>query len=922
MKLSNRVNNDLLRNVLDKANIYYWRYDVQKDICYSGYRSIQEFQMPEIVENAPFSFAEQGFIHPDSIEDYLQLHLDMKKGLPYSEKNIRMSNRFNNACWYHVKITNSFDKAGKPTIALAIANEISDYKNLEECFNFAIQHEGMNIWTYDFATDTIRNDSNGDSHLPYGTISNVPDSIIDSCTIHPDDIKEFRAMFNRLKTNGDNLGCIIRVYNKTNSDYDWMHITYSLLYDQHGKPIKAMGTSKNINEKMEAEEKSRVFQTYQRMALSNTLMSCRLNLTTNRCGDFQSAKRHFLVVTKDSTVDSFFEGVCQHINEDDLGKFTKIFGHRVLLSAYFRGETSVSTKFRYHPTRNSVRWIKMTCEMTENPNTHQIEGMLYAHDIHKEKTLQLVIEQLVGVDYEFIATLNFLNDEVTLFAKDKKDIWCSPSEEEPYSTSHDAIIKAYVKSDYQEEAVAKMSVKAIKKALKVSKVYNVTFPVINSDGEEEYKTWRYFYVDDDHKACIFTRTDVTDIINEQKKQQRNLEEALKVAEEANLAKTDFLSRMSHDMRTPMNGILGLINLSNEEPMSPSLKDNLQKMQSSGKYLLNIINDILDMSKIESNNITLKIETVNPKEFLESLLAAIKPAIVEKNIDLQVSLEQIMFDYINIDPVRTQQTLLNILSNAIKFTPNDGKIEFLAERMRIDDDKFYDCITIRDNGVGISPKFLPNIYDLFAQEDNEINTQYAGTGLGMPIVKRLVELMNGSIEIKSELNKGTEVKIFLPITKGKCLSDESQETFCDQKSLRGRKILLCEDNHLNSEIARRLLEMQGCVVDIAANGKIGLDKFIQSKKNYYDLILMDIRMPEMDGIDATKAIRALPRCDARQIPIIAMTANAYLEDKLKSQEAGMNAHIAKPFDPQQLFNVINEMIELKNKGLMKVDFWLK
>lgn len=417
-------------------------------------------------------------------------------------------------------------------------------------------------------------------------------------------------------------------------------------------------------------------------------------------------------------------------------------------------------------------------------------------------------------------------------------------------------------------------------------------------------------------AVVYVWCDIS--VEDQRRQElyKNLQETndeLKIvaekAEQAAQAKSEFLSRMSHDIRTPMNAIIGLTHLARKENDLQTVEDYLGKIDTSSKFLLGLINDILDMSKIENGDMTLNESPFTREEFTESIQTVIRPLIEDKNInfvfDMTTGVECIMAD-----KLRFSQIFFNLLSNAAKFTPNGGTIEFISERIEPKPDdsgkigiRFY----VRDTGIGMSEEFLKHLYDPFAQERSKLGDKARGTGLGLPIVKSLVDAMGGTISVKSELGKGTEFQIELYLSSAEPPAKEP-ETDCTEQNLNGAHILLVEDNDINVYVAKTILEQFSCVVDTAENGKESVDKFGQSAENSYDVILMDVHMPVMDGIEATKLIRAMSRSDAGTVPIIAMTADAFDRQKAQTLDAGMNAHISKPIDPDLLYNTLSKYLK--------------
>lgn len=371
---------------------------------------------------------------------------------------------------------------------------------------------------------------------------------------------------------------------------------------------------------------------------------------------------------------------------------------------------------------------------------------------------------------------------------------------------------------------------------------------------------------------------------------------------ANNAKTAFLSRVSHDMRTPLNGIIGSINMIKESKSKEEIDSNLNNLSSSSDYLLNLINDTLVVAKIESGKLFLCSEAYDPQEVFDELHSLIVQSIKDKNIELEWPTDLDFEKNIMIDKTRILQLFMNLLSNSIKFSHKGGKIKLDYKIIHKSEKEANVEFTIEDHGVGMSKDFLPHIFESFTQEDGSLKNNLNGTGLGMGISKKIIEIMGGTIRVESEKNVGTSYifNLIIPLTDREI---KSKTQNINPNILEGKRVLICEDNNLNLIIITNLLRKHGLIIDTAEDGQIGLDKFIASKEFYYDLILMDIRMPIKDGIETTKAIRQLNRSDAKTIKIIAMTANAFEEDKNISLNAGMNAHLTKPINKDIVINTI-------------------
>ena len=399
------------------------------------------------------------------------------------------------------------------------------------------------------------------------------------------------------------------------------------------------------------------------------------------------------------------------------------------------------------------------------------------------------------------------------------------------------------------------------------------------------------------------------------KNARMLKQALHTSEIATQEKNDFYARMSHDMRTPMNGILGISALSVGETSPQVLQENMKKIHDSGTYLLGLINDTLNLQRIESGKLTLVPTVVSLKDFITGSTEIIREMAKEKGVEFRISTNnEDLQGYVRMDSMRMKQIVMNLLSNAIKFTPAGGTVELAFTVLGRAGKIVHDRITVTDTGIGMSGDFIEHkIFKPFSQEHNAWTDSYAGSGLGLSIVKRLVDMMGATIAVESELGVGTKVTINIDF---ECVDEkdvvqvavkqkESKEAVMEK--LHGKQVLIAEDQPLNAEIATRLLEKAGCEVVWVKNGLECIKAFTQSAPGHFNIILMDIRMPVMDGLAATQAIRASSHPDAKSIPIVAMTANAYESDVKKSLDAGMNAHLAKPINPQTMYETIAKAI---------------
>ena len=397
----------------------------------------------------------------------------------------------------------------------------------------------------------------------------------------------------------------------------------------------------------------------------------------------------------------------------------------------------------------------------------------------------------------------------------------------------------------------------------------------------------------------------------QAEREIQLKDALEKANRANAAKSDFLSRMSHDIRTPLNGIIGCLTIAEANKNNPELLDqNRKNMRVAANHLLTLIDDILNMSKLEDNKVELAHTAFDVRHLGNDILTITEMLAKENNITLHLdsSSYNLPHPYVYGSTLHVRQIFVNILNNAVKYNKPGGEIYVKLESGACDEKNISYICTIQDTGIGMSPEFMSHLFDPFSQEKVDARSVFQGTGLGMSIVKSLVDKMNGTIEVKSEQNVGTTFTVTIPfeIAPQEAVSEVTDDSAVT--SIRGVKILLAEDNDLNLEIVTELLEQQGAIITPARNGKEAVTIFENNAPGTFDVILMDIMMPVMDGLEACRTIRSLNRPDASTIPVIALTANAFFEDAKKCLDAGMNAHLTKPIDMKKMTQTIGNFIK--------------
>jgi len=419
------------------------------------------------------------------------------------------------------------------------------------------------------------------------------------------------------------------------------------------------------------------------------------------------------------------------------------------------------------------------------------------------------------------------------------------------------------------------------------------------------------------KIALYVAQDVTKSKRREAREHRALKEAYEAATLANASKSEFLSRMSHDIRTPMNAILGMTAIAEKHLEEPErVRECLRKIGVSSNHLLSLINEVLDMSKIESGKMDLTDEDFNLSDLFRNLVTMTRPAVQDKGHSLNIRFEEVKHLDVTGDMVRLQQVFINILSNAIKYTPPGGKLNITI----IEKDSplsGYGCyeFVFCDNGIGMAREFQEKIFEPFSRAEDSRISKIEGTGLGMAIAWNIIQRMNGEIQVESQIGRGSRFTVIVFLKKRAsepprelAAEPEREEREAGTDTFEGFRVLMVEDNELNMEIAVEIIEEIGAKVESAYDGREAVEMFEGSQEGYYDLIFMDIQMPRMNGYEATRAIRAMDREDAKRIPIIAITANAFTDDRISSRQAGMNEHLSKPINIEALEKCMGQYLK--------------
>ena len=830
----------------------------------------------------------------------------------------------------------------------------------------------------------------------------------------------------------------------------WISIKAQLLTEEDGESyfycvFVDITDAKNLQDHMkELYEQELTY--FAELSSSEGNIQGRLNVTQNKMESYLTSS-DVAVAAVGASYEESIENLARSAVEESVQEWIRReLKREKVLADYASGKADYHVEFLRKKNESGVFWASTSLRSYQNPETGDIISFFYTFDITEQKVQERLLSKITELDYDVIAEVDMLSGTHRLLSYDKEENTISQAGD--FQEEIRRIADQFMEEPMKEECLKKLSFQYMREQLEKQESYSFISEIKDKHGIMRVKRFQIFYISEELSKVCLAQIDVTDVVRQEQKQKDELAAALVAAEQANAAKSDFLSRMSHEIRTPMNAIIGMSTIAAQSlGDDEQVADCISKIGISSRFLLSLINDILDMSRIESGKMLLKNEKIPTEEFLNGINSICYAQAAGKGVDYECIVDPILDDYYIGDAMKLQQVLINILSNAIKFTNEGGKVTFSAsQRRRTKNDAVLRFI-VNDTGVGMSEEFLPHIFEPFSQESTGTTALYGGTGLGLAISKNIVDMMDGKITVRSIKGIGTEftVDVKLGITEEekqrhnqkkthynfshlktlvvdddvavcesavvtleemgvkaewvdsgrkaidrvKVLCDEGkyfdmilidwkmpemdgietarrirgivgpdvtiiimtaydwisieheakmagvnllmskpmfksslisafsralgkkeevkQQTEIMEYDFSGKRVLLVEDNMINTEVAVMLLKNRNFEVDTAENGLRAMELYSKAEVGYYDAILMDIRMPIMDGLAAATNIRHLSNKDAETIPIIAMTANAFDDDIEKSKAAGMNAHLAKPIEPNRLYQILYDFI---------------
>ena len=812
------------------------------------------------------------------------------------------------------KIVKAQDKIALVGVCHDVTENIENkqkLKDTENRFKLAISGAKMLVWEYDIKNKCAR--------YPQGTeigeigreviLYDFPDRLFNNGTVIEEQQEEFKEFYNRVNFGEEKeLRGTFWMLNSTSNIKRCVEISYSVVRDEKGNGITAYGMSRDVTEQKFTEKRFREELAFRNKMGDNIISTSCVNLTLGLLENLRYGESYVKDEKIITTID-YRERSMHFLDECEMtDEQAQNLSVENLLNLFEKGVTEVREEYHAKLKDGDRIWVCVDVNLLKSPKTGNILAFFYNKNITNEKMSAIISEKVLSQNYLEVGVIDTAHDTYTRFYSLATNI-SQFNNSFAFEKGMDVFCEKRVTDGDRKRVKKYMTLDYINSAIKKNGIVEFQFLGLDRNGNEEYNSMviKPLYKDRTD-VLLSTRSNVDAIVREGQKKEKKLKKAMEEAKKANEARSDFFAGISHDMRTPMNAIIGMSALGVEESKDEVIKKYFTNIDASAHFLLGLINDALDSSQIEKNVLTLTNEPYSIEEFKLYVNSMVRSLCDAKKIDFTMTASDKLAKYISTDKLRFNQIFFNLLSNAVKFTPENGKIDFIIDFVSRNNGVVVHRFTVRDTGIGMSKDFQKKMFNQFTREgSSSLNT--SGTGLGLFITKYVVELMGGTISVSSDVGKGSEFVVELALKEiemdsslSELKENISQEDY--DEILKDKRVLLCEDNEMNSQIAVRVLEKKGMIVECAPDGQAGLEKFNNSDEGYYDVILMDVRMPVMDGLEATKFIRNLERMDSKKVPIIAMSANTHKKDIETALKAGMSTHIGKPFDVKELYKVIS------------------
>lgn len=856
------------------------------------------------------------FIHPD--DQYL-VEIVLEK-LKNNYKNVTFTARYYNyiSRTYHfsqVEVTATLleDRSVKMFMTYNDASfleetVINNFLNLENHNNNLLKKLGIAIWKYDIEKKEIYDyknfmNFNENIFMKKIKITNVPTSIIEKNIIHKDDVKTYKKMYEELFSGNNDISCDIRIFFEDINDYKWVRISYNVYKNSFNNYSQTIGTMKDITEEVLAKKYYNDLTSFWKNRSKDLILSSLVDLTDNKIlGIKGEYSKEFI----SNSVSEFFSNIINSLYNNDF-KNTKFdfFSKKNLFEKYNTGQKQIEEEWKIK-VNNKKLWTKLTLILLKNPYNKHIMVNINIDNINKQKIIDEILSFVVENEFDYLTRADYKNNEFLVYFNHFEEFEGIEKKVILNLEEYKKLITVdLINEDSHSE---KASLFKIFHSLKTVGTFKRIYKVYDKNKNIRVKEIKVSSIDIKKGIFYILRRDITDIYNENEKKNLILKEALNLAEKANKTKTIFLSTMSHDIRTPMNAIIGMTDLTynligkdNEQ-----VRKNLDIIKDSSKNLMTLINEVLNMNRINSGKVEFSLDGFNINHLARKVLKPLEIMAEMKNQKIYTHLN-VKHNYLLGDSSTISRVANNLVENAIKYTPNGGKINiFISETFKKTkkDFAFFE-IKVKDSGIGISKGEFDKIFDPFYRGKNAKNQK--GTGLGLSIAKGIIELRGGTFKVESEIGKGSTFTINISFKIDPNHNEKMQKNIIEKSieistkplNFKNKKVLLVEDNGINRFIARKNLEKYNLIVEEAIDGKKGFKAFINSPKDYFSLILMDVRMPILDGLKCCEKIRNSKHPNGKSIPIIALTADAFTQDKNKCFDVGMNDYMSKPINISEL-----------------------
>lgn len=896
-----------LETVYQKLGSAYWEYDIQTEECHFHAKinnQLKHFHFKNFVEDV----LAQNILTEESKNTFIAMHSNLKKGIACEKTEIGFYDENKNEIWHEVTYIIPKNEVGYASVCYGIAKDITELKQKRLLLDYVSNHININFWTYNAATKTLKCLNHSAHNFNYSaTEYNVPESRIEKGLVHPEDCEIYRNTYDSLSGSKPS-SCEIRIKNK-NGEFTWVKITLSSISNNASNPVY-IGTAFDISEQKQIE-------IHYNQLINSKTFQFRNNIIAKIMYNLSQNKVISLINSLDSVNNQKLPSAADFINEQIQyivpgyyrEQYIENFNISNFLQKYKNGERQFQYIFPIE-RENVLSWISNNITLFQNPEDDNIFAAVNCYDISEEISRKVFSENYLNKQLDFLIQIDTITDNYKFFsASSSLDEYSNFNLIGKFSVDFGNILKHIIVGGEENENIfEEVRNGKIFNRIKDTGKYDVIVKTYrgNRSGKLRYKQFHFYQYSFIPYIVCFACSDITEHYRKEEQKNEMLKQALHAATVANQTKNSFLASMSHDLRTPMNAIIGMTKLAlEEENNSPKTTEYLNIINDSSKHLLAIINDILEMNKLESGEIEFHKEQFSITEELAKVIDLFKTSFAEKNLCFSFDDSKVIHSLIEGDKTKLNRIVTNLLSNAQKYTPVSGKISMtVSEQHQQNKNISLYTIAISDTGIGISQENLHTIFDPFKREDDGKVQKIEGIGLGLSIVKMLVEKQGGSISVTSQKNKGSTFTVAIPYgTIKKIIAAETPAAPVNymQKDLSNLSILIAEDNAINILVLQKLLEKLKVKITVAHNGQEAFDIF--SENQDFDIILMDIQMPILNGNEATRKIRRLPYEKAKTIPIIAVTANAFNDDIKECLEAGMNEHISKPIKFDELYQFL-------------------